>query len=112
MPAAIIVLIAVAAGLSGMLYVLSRAQGIPDRAIGSTDSILAAVAAQGGLPPSDSWLLEPSHRKPLDPYTLEQAHAVMQHHRECGTDICRAKHAAFWTLVDAGKLVTDGRVTR
>jgi hypothetical protein len=91
-------------------WLIDRDDAMPDAAIPAAD-ILDRVAAQGSLR-TDSWQLEPSHRAPTEPYTPEQAHAVMQQHRECGTDRCDAKHAAFWTLVDAGHAVPDVRAVR
>ncbi|RJO76378.1 hypothetical protein D5S18_08560 [Nocardia panacis] len=60
----------------------------------------------------DPWQLEPSHRAPSRPLTPEQAHWEMQRHRTCGTDLCPMKHAAFWTLVDAGQTIPDPRASR
>ncbi|UGT63597.1 hypothetical protein [Nocardia asteroides] len=73
--------------------------------------ILDRVAAEGTLR-SDSWQLEPTHRAPSMPYSPERAHAEMRRHRDCGTDTCAAKHAAFWTLVDDGQIVPDARAVR
>jgi hypothetical protein len=87
-----------------------RDDTMPVGAVMSAD-ILIRVATEGSLR-TDSFQLEPSHRAPTDPYTPEQAHKAMQWHRECGTDICAAKHSALYTLVDAGLTVPDVRVVR
>lgn len=34
-------------------------------------------------------------------------HLAMQVHIDCRPDICTTKAAAYWALVDAGKLVPD-----
>lgn len=78
----------------------------PDGAIPAAD-ILSRVADEGSLR-TDSWELELSHRAPSEPYTPEQAHAVTQQHRECGTDLCAAKHSAFWRLVDKARPYPTG----
>ncbi|MEU0503985.1 hypothetical protein [Nocardia sp. NPDC005998] len=91
-------------------WLIDRDDSVPDGAISAAD-ILERVAAQGSLR-TDSWELEPSHRAPAEPYTPEQAHAEMQRHRKCGTDLCPAKYSAFWTLVDAGRAVPGPGVTR
>ncbi|MEU0504039.1 hypothetical protein [Nocardia sp. NPDC005998] len=82
----------------------------PDGAIPAVD-ILKRVAAQYS-PRADSWELEPSRRAPVEPYPPEQAHAETQRHRECGIELCPAKHSAFWTLVDAGPAVAGPGVVR
>ncbi|MEV6136523.1 hypothetical protein AB0L63_10795 [Nocardia sp. NPDC051990] len=92
-------------------WVLDRGgDAYPDGAIPVAD-ILERVAAQGSLS-IDSWQLEPSHRAPTAPYSPVQAHAEMQRHRECATDLCAAKYSAFWCLVDAGEAVPDARAVR
>ncbi|WP_433626090.1 hypothetical protein [Nocardia sp. CA-120079] len=102
--------------LGGLLFVLlpwlldRGGDAVPDGAIPAAD-ILERVAAQGSLR-TDSWELEPSHRAPAEGYTPERAHAEMQRHRECATDLCAAKYAAFWCLVDAGEAVPDTRAVR
>ncbi|MFI6366034.1 hypothetical protein ACIBG0_25135 [Nocardia sp. NPDC050630] len=85
-------------------------EALPDGAIRAAD-ILDRIGDDGSLR-TDSWQLEPSHRAPAEGYTTEQAHKAMQRHRECATDMCPAKHSAFWTLVDAGRAVPDGRFQR
>jgi hypothetical protein len=82
----------------------------PAGAVMSAD-ILIRVATEGSLR-TDSFQLEPSHRAPTDPYTPEQAHKAMQWHRECGTDVCAAKHSALGVLIDAGLTVLDVRTVR
>ncbi|WP_433202787.1 hypothetical protein ACQP1G_12905 [Nocardia sp. CA-107356] len=91
-------------------YLIDRDDTIPDGAVSSVD-ILDRVTAEGTLR-TDSWELEPSHRAPPEPYTPEQAHAEMRRHRDCRTDICLAKYAAFWTLADSGQIVADARAVR
>ncbi|WP_330253473.1 hypothetical protein OG874_02340 [Nocardia sp. NBC_00565] len=89
----------------GLPYLIDRDDAIPDGAVSSAD-ILDRVTAEGGLR-TDSWQLEPSHRAPSQP-----SNAEIRRHRECGTDICSAKYAAFWTLADSGQIVPDARVLR
>ncbi|GAA5048035.1 hypothetical protein [Nocardia callitridis] len=52
------------------------------------------------------------HSAPKVPYTVEQAHRVMQLRIDCDTATCPAKYAAFWTVVDAGHATPDPRVVR
>lgn len=110
----ILIILAVPAGwwsiAYGLPWLIDRDAAIPADAVHSAD-ILDRVAAEGSLR-TDSWQLEPSHRTPTAEYTPEQAHATMQQHRECTTDWCDAKHAAFWTLADAGLLIPDARAIR
>ncbi|MEV0296718.1 hypothetical protein [Nocardia sp. NPDC050710] len=49
------------------------------------------------------------HLEPAIPFTVEQAHRVMQHHRGCRADACPRKGAAFRALVAAGRIVPDSR---
>ncbi|TLF75401.1 hypothetical protein [Nocardia cyriacigeorgica] len=46
---------------------------------------------------------------PLAPLSLDDAHRAMQHHREHD---CARKHAAFATLVAAGRITPDSRRRR
>lgn len=118
MPVGTIALIVTAAAIlalwGGIRYglppLIDRDDAIPDGAVSSVD-ILDHVAAEDALR-TDSWQVEPSHRAPSEPYTPEQAHAEMQRHCECGTDLCTAKYEAFWALVDAGHAVPDARAVR
>lgn len=77
----------------------------------STMTILDRIAAEGSLR-YDSWQLEPSHRRPTTPYTIEQAHVAMQQHRMCRADVCGAKSAAMCVLEDARKIQFDERADR
>ncbi|MGO4649588.1 hypothetical protein AB4305_32340 [Nocardia sp. 2YAB30] len=51
------------------------------------------------------------HAAPVRPYSVDNAHWVMQDHIDCDTDSCHAKRAAFRTLVEAGH-VTPARNLR
>jgi hypothetical protein len=44
------------------------------------------------------------HALPDMPYSTEEAHSVMQWLIDCDMATCAAKHAAFWTLVDAKRV--------
>ncbi len=104
----------IALALVGPAFAAAVFAYIPGRkpeTVSAPPDILDVIAREGVLR-SESWQLEPSHRAPLDPYTPEQAHAAMQQHVDCGTDICRAKYAAFWLLVDEGLVVPDARAVR
>ncbi|WP_329411948.1 hypothetical protein OG563_06030 [Nocardia vinacea] len=92
-------------------WILDRGgEALPDGAVRAAD-LLGRIGDDGSLR-TDSWELEPSHRAPAEGYTPEQAHKEMQRHRECATDRCAAKHSAFWTLVDAGRVTPDVRTVR
>ncbi|GAA5044572.1 hypothetical protein [Nocardia callitridis] len=52
------------------------------------------------------------HAAPQVPYTVEQAHRVMQVRINCDIATCPDKYAAFWTMVDAGHATPDARVER
>ncbi|WP_329408290.1 hypothetical protein OG563_38745 [Nocardia vinacea] len=118
MPASTIALLVVAIAVAfvwwAAVYLLpcvaDRDDSVPEGALPAAE-ILDRIAAEGTLC-IDSWQLEPSHRAPEVPYTAEQAHAELQRHRECGTNLCAAKYEAFWTLVDAGHSVPDVRAVR
>ncbi|GAA5051509.1 hypothetical protein [Nocardia callitridis] len=65
-----------------------------------------------GAVPVDEILKRGCHAAPEAPYSVEQAHRVMQVRIDCDTATCAAKHAAFWTVVDAGRATPDPRVER
>ncbi|WP_327110316.1 hypothetical protein OHB12_21195 [Nocardia sp. NBC_01730] len=69
--------------------------------------LVAAIAAVGSLLPSCA--TEDTHRPPDEPFTIEQAHRVMQRHRPCRAVACPRKQAAFRTLVASGRVVPDSR---
>ncbi|MFI5778842.1 hypothetical protein [Nocardia sp. NPDC051570] len=50
-----------------------------------------------------SWLHEP----PRQPLNTDQAHRIMQQHRECRIDSCARKRAAWQTLIDSGRIKPD-----
>ncbi|WP_280455702.1 hypothetical protein [Nocardia brasiliensis] len=77
-----------------------------------TATILDRIAAEGSLLYGDSWQLEPSHRRPDEPYSIEQAHREMQRHRMCSADSCGAKSAAMSTLEIEGVTHFDDRAAR
>lgn len=52
------------------------------------------------------------HAAPEVSYTPEEAHREMQVLINCDTVTCPAKHAAFWTVVDAGHATPDSRLVR
>ncbi|WP_280449285.1 hypothetical protein [Nocardia brasiliensis] len=74
-------------------------------------TILDRIADEGSLR-YDSWQLEPSHRHPIEPYTVEQAHQTMQRHRMCSADTCPAKSAAMYSLESAKRTRFDERAVR
>lgn len=45
-----------------------------------------------------------AHAAPDTPFTVDQAHLVMQFHVACRSKRCPRKAAALLTLVDAGRL--------
>jgi hypothetical protein len=108
--ALVIALVAMAFFAFVMPYMGSGAKAQPAQAISAT-AIPDRVAAEGSLR-FDSWQLEPSHRAPTVPYTVEQAHKAMQQHLECGADICGAKRSAMYTLEDAKRVRFDERAVR
>ncbi|WP_280447102.1 hypothetical protein [Nocardia brasiliensis] len=48
---------------------------------------------------------ESAHQAPSVPFTVEQAHTVMQYHVACRAKRCPRKDAAQQALADAGRLV-------
>ena len=48
-----------------------------------------------------------AHQPPAVPFTIEQAHTVMQFHVACQANRCPRKAAALDTLVDAGRVVPN-----
>lgn len=48
-----------------------------------------------------------AHEAPYDPFTVPQAHRVMQQHRLCHREDCDRKNAAYRTLVEARRLRPD-----
>lgn len=48
-----------------------------------------------------------THRAPAVPFTVAEAHAIMQIHLECQAFECARKAAAFQVLVEAGRLKPD-----
>ncbi|WP_216908258.1 hypothetical protein OG225_30080 [Nocardia sp. NBC_01377] len=73
--------------------------------------LLVAVAGVVG-----SWLDRTQgsreHDSPAAPFSIEQAHTVMQSHCGCRADDCSRKAAAFRALVEAGRIVPDARADR
>ncbi len=47
------------------------------------------------------------HEAPAEPFTVPQAHRVMQQHRMCLREDCARKSEAYWTLVEARRLRPD-----
>ncbi|WP_067470386.1 hypothetical protein [Nocardia amamiensis] len=52
------------------------------------------------------------HRAPEEPYSLADAHRVFRERINCDTDSCGAKYAAYWTLVDHGRIVPSRELAR
>ncbi|MFJ1460834.1 hypothetical protein [Nocardia sp. N2S4-5] len=48
-----------------------------------------------------------THTAPGRPFTLQQAHAAMQQHRDCRREDCPRKRAAYRTLVEARRIRPD-----
>ncbi|WP_280381677.1 hypothetical protein [Nocardia wallacei] len=48
-----------------------------------------------------------THQAPRVPFTLAQAHSVMQYHVACRATRCPRKAAALQVLVEAGCVVPD-----
>ncbi|MGW4370788.1 hypothetical protein ACWEKT_34630 [Nocardia takedensis] len=46
-----------------------------------------------------------AHQPPTVPFTIDQAHSVMQFHVTCRASRCPRKAAALETLVEAGRVV-------
>ncbi|MEV0710402.1 hypothetical protein [Nocardia aurea] len=46
-----------------------------------------------------------AHRAPVQPFTIEQAHMIMQFHVACRAARCPRKAAAVDVLVDGGRMV-------
>ena len=72
----------------------------PQRSVWDIIARLAQEAEQQAQP---SPVL--NHRPPRGPLTAEQAHTVMQTHRECDRGRCGQKAAAWAVLVAAGRIV-------
>ncbi|MFI9632574.1 hypothetical protein ACIHAX_07760 [Nocardia sp. NPDC051929] len=48
-----------------------------------------------------------AHQAPVVPFTVYQAHQVMQIHRACRAKHCRRKDAALQTLIEAGRVIAS-----
>ncbi|GAB2690376.1 hypothetical protein GCM10027089_09860 [Nocardia thraciensis] len=48
-----------------------------------------------------------THTAPARPFTITQAHRVMQLHKACRREDCPRKRAAYQTLLDARRLKPD-----
>ncbi len=46
-----------------------------------------------------------AHATPVSPFTVEQAHQIMQFHVACRANRCPRKAAALSRLVEAGRVV-------
>ncbi|MEU6187351.1 hypothetical protein [Nocardia sp. NPDC047038] len=75
--------------------------------LGACTLLVAAIVGVGSCLPHGG--AEDAHRPPDKPFTVEQAHRVMQGHRPCRADACPRKRAAFRTLVASGRVVPDSR---
>ncbi|MEV6321028.1 hypothetical protein AB0M45_07485 [Nocardia sp. NPDC051787] len=69
--------------------------------------LVAVITAVGSCLPRSG--ASDAHRPPDKPFTIEQAHRVMQCHLPCRADACPRKQAAFRTLVASGRVVPDNR---
>lgn len=58
------------------------------------------------------WPMSWTHEAPDTPFSVDQAHIVMQQHRLCGADICARKKSAFRVLIAAGHAVPDLRAEK
>jgi hypothetical protein len=85
--------------------------------IGLTAAIAALATAAYFIPEAASrpakpnprmdttmWMPGWPHEAPSIPFTVSQAHHVMQRHRKCRRGKCPRKDAAWMTLVDAGRI--------
>ncbi|MBH0780942.1 hypothetical protein [Nocardia bovistercoris] len=75
--------------------------------LGGCGLLVAAAAMVGASFGCDA--ARAGHDSPASPFTVPQAHDVMQSHRGCDADGCPRKAAAFRALVDAGRIVPDAR---
>ncbi|MEU2042490.1 hypothetical protein [Nocardia niwae] len=75
--------------------------------LGACTLLVAAIVAVGSCLPRGG--AGGAHRPPEQPFTVEQAHRVMQGHRPCRADACPRKRAAFRTLVASGRVIPDSR---
>ncbi len=53
-----------------------------------------------------------THQAPEQPFTTDQAHAVMQVHMACRAEKCPRKAAALQTLITAGRLIPSASKPR
>ncbi|WP_067475441.1 hypothetical protein [Nocardia amamiensis] len=58
------------------------------------------------------WPISWTHEAPGTPFSVDEAHVVMQQHRLCGADICARKKSAFRVLIAAGHAVPDPRAEK
>jgi hypothetical protein len=68
--------------------------------------------ARGSVAQPGVWPVGWPHEAPETPFTVAQAHVVMQQHRRCAAERCPRKRAAFRVLVAAGHAVPDSRADR
>jgi hypothetical protein len=54
-----------------------------------------------------SWPVRSPHEAPERPLSVEEAHRLMQQHRQCRADQCPRKKAARQTLIAAGHMKPD-----
>lgn len=53
-----------------------------------------------------------THDAPVMSLSVDRAHTIMQHHRECRVEDCPRKRAAFRVLIEAGRVKPDSGRTR
>ncbi|MGQ4618109.1 hypothetical protein [Nocardia sp. R7R-8] len=53
-----------------------------------------------------------AHQPPSVPFTIDQAHLVMQLHVACRARRCPRKAAALDALIEAGRLISDATKPR
>jgi hypothetical protein len=67
----------------------------------------AQQATRSPGPGIGSWPVRSPHEAPARPLSVEEAHRLMQTHRQCRADQCPRKAAARQTLTDAGHMTPD-----
>lgn len=97
----IIAIIGSVLGVTILSDIAYRREEIPIARNGPRDK------AAGGHRTTQNLVWYPSaytHAAPGRPFEVQQAHEVMQAHRECSLDECPHKDAAYRALVEAGRI--------
>jgi hypothetical protein len=58
-------------------------------------------------PETRLWPVGSPHEAPECPLSIDEAHRLMQQHRQCRADQCPRKNAARQTLIEAGHMRPD-----